>query len=138
MSESVEKRTEDGGTEPSPELVLAARWAVARRRLFATGPFPRAATWRRDLVDKWSIEDDVAPVATAAEEVEGVEDDKSKDDNPTIEPWDIDENGRLIVRDAWIGTYLGEVEGRQQYVLSLPRGMRHQTGPYVMHMEVPE
>ena len=73
MSQSEDKRVESGEIVPSPEVVLAARRAMASRRLFGTGPFPRADSWRQDLVDKWSVEDDVTPVATAAVEVEEVE-----------------------------------------------------------------
>lgn len=73
MSQSEDKRVESGEIVPSPEVVLAARRAMASRRLFGTGPFPRADSWRRDLVDKWSVEDDVAPADHGSDEVEDVE-----------------------------------------------------------------
>lgn len=122
-------------TPPTSTEALAIRWAVARRRLFATGPFPRSATWQRDLLDRWEREDEVGE---GVEEDKVDEEEKSIDDNPTINGWDLDEEGHLIIRGARIGAYLGEVNGRQQYVLSLPRGTGHQTGPYAMYREVGE
>lgn len=120
-------------TPPTSTEVNEIRWAAARRRLFATGPFPRSATWQRDLLDRWEREDEVGE---GVEEVNPDEEEKSIKDNPTINGWDLDEEGHLIIRGARIGAYLGEIDGRQQYVLSLPRGTGHQTGPYAMRREV--
>lgn len=57
------------GRDPTSTEVHSIRGVMQPRRLFATGPFPRSVTWRQDLVDKWSSEDDVAPVDHGSEEV---------------------------------------------------------------------
>lgn len=49
---------------------------------------------------------------------------------------ELDENGKLIIRDAKIDFYLGEgPDGTHRYVLILPAGTAHQTGPYEMRRQ---
>ena len=48
-----------------------------------------------------------------------------------------DRNNNLVVEGAWIKTYLGSSDGVDRYVLELPEGTAHNTGPYRMERETP-
>lgn len=45
--------------------------------------------------------------------------------------------GRLIVPHAMITQYLGSSGDTDRYLLELPAGTAHQTGPYTMWRETP-
>ena len=46
-----------------------------------------------------------------------------------------DSNGNLIISGARIDHYLGSSAGVDRYVLEVPKGTAHQTGPYKMTKE---